>query len=270
MIRLLSIIFLVSSLSFTTNAASSGNQSMWSAILDGEHRSAKNKARDVYRHPQQTLAFFGVKADDTVVEIWPGRGWYTEVLAPLLRDNGRLYAAHFNADASVAYYRRSFAGFQLKLVEHPAVYDQVTVTTLAPPNYTTIAPAGSADKVLTFRNVHNWLKSGTEKQVFAAMFAALKPGGVLGVVEHRAKPGTDLQTMIKSGYVTEQKVKELAAEAGFKFVTSSQINANPNDSADHPAGVWTLPPSLRLGDKERSRYQAIGESDRMTLKFVKP
>jgi predicted methyltransferase len=139
-----------------------------------------------------------------------------------------------------------------------------------PPSYTVIAPAGSVDVVLTFRNVHNWMKAGNESAILAAIYSALKPGAVLGIVEHRAKPGTDEQTMIASGYVTEARVKEMAASAGFEFVAGLEINANPKDSADYPKGVWTLPPSLRLGDEDRDRYIAIGESDRMTLKFVKP
>lgn len=240
-------------------------------ILNGEHREAKNRARDRYRNPAQTLAFFDVKANDVVVEIWPGGGgWYTEILAPLLRDKGRLYAAHFDADSDVGYYRKSLAAYKSKLARHGAVYDKVQITTLAPPQKLAIAPAGSADRVLTFRNVHNWVKAGTEKAVFQAMYTALKPGGVLGVVEHRAKPGTSVEQMVKSGYVTENKVKQLAKQAGFKFVAGSPINANPKDTSDHPKGVWTLPPSLRLGEKDRQRYLTIGESDRMTLKFIKP
>ena len=242
----------------------------WQPILQGKHRAAENVARDRYRHPQQTLEFFDVQPAQTVVEISPGTGWYTEILAPLLRDNGRLYAAHFDPASKVPYFQQSLNGFKAKLAATPAVYDRVELTVMAPPDRLDIAPAGSADRVLTFRNVHNWLKAGTAEPVFAAMFAALKPGGVLGVVEHRAKPGATLQVMMDSGYVTEAKVKELAAAAGFRFVGASEVNANPRDDTDHPGGVWTLPPTLRLGEQGRDRYLAIGESDRMTLKFEKP
>jgi predicted methyltransferase len=205
-----------------------------------------------------------------VVEIWPGGGWYTELLAPLLRDNGKLYAAHFSATSDVAYFSKSRAAFDEKLAANPEIYDKVTVTTLMPPADMVIAPPASADVVVTFRSVHNWLRAANEQQILAAIYAALKPGGVLGVVEHRARPGTDEETMISSGYVTQARVKDMAKLAGFEFVASSEINANPRDSADHPKGVWTLPPSLRLGDQDREKYLAIGESDRMTLKFIKP
>src|SRR5690606_11914997 len=195
-----------------------------------------------------------------------GGGWYSEILAPLLRDNGHYYAAHFSADTDVPYFRRSLAAYRDKLAANPALYDQETLTELAPPTATAIAPAGSADRVLTFRNVHNWAKAGQADAVFAAFYRALKPGGVLGVVEHRAPTGRSFEDQIASGYMTEAYVIALAEQAGFRLVERSEINANPRDTADHPAGVWTLPPTLRLGETERARYQAIGESDRMTLK----
>lgn len=243
----------------------------WQPLLQSDHRAAESRARDQYRHPQQTLEFFDVQPQQTVVEVWPGAGgWYTEILAPLLREHGRLYAAQFDPHSSSDYYRSSVVKFKRKLDGDPAVYDRVVVTTLEAPAFTDIAPAGSADRVLTFRNVHNWLKAGTAPEVFAACYRALKPGGYLGVVEHRARPGTDLQTMKDSGYVTEAEVKKLAQDAGFRFVAASAINANPRDDAHHPRGVWTLPPSLALGEQDRARYLAIGESDRMTLKFIKP
>jgi len=150
------------------------------------------------------------------------------------------------------------------------LFDRVVATELSIPERTEIAPPGTADMVLTFRNVHNWMKGDYAPQMFKAMFDALKPGGVLGVVEHRAKAGTSVEKMIESGYVTEMEVKRLAKDAGLRFVASSEVNANPRDTADHPLGVWTLPPTLRLGDKDRGKYIAIGESDRMTLKFIKP
>ncbi|MEE8118804.1 MAG: methyltransferase [Gammaproteobacteria bacterium] len=242
------------------------------AAIDGVHRTAAFQERDRYRHPRETLQFLGLRADMTVVEIWPSRGWYTEILAPALREKGKLYAAGFCIDAKrPPQWRKDMAR---ELITHfesePEMYGRVTVTELSIPECTEIAPAESADMVLTFRNVHNWLKGEYEDGVFAAMYAALKPGGVLGIVEHRAAPGTSLQQMIESGYVTEAKVKELAAKAGFDFIAHTEVNANPKDTKDHPRGVWTLPPSLRLKDQDRDKYLAIGESDRMTLKFVKP
>ncbi|MDT8407400.1 MAG: methyltransferase [Methylococcales bacterium] len=241
-----------------------------SDVLNGEHRSAANQARDAFRHPAKTLTFFDVQPTHAVVEIWPGKGWYTEILAPWLRDRGQLYAAHFDPESHVAFFQQGRAKFDAKLAAQPALYNQVIVTTLGPPKAVAIAPEGGVDRVLTFRNVHNWLKSGTATQVFAAMFKALKPGGILGVVEHRAAPDTSLAVQIETGYVTERQVKELAQQAGFRYVAASEINANPKDSKDYPAGVWTLPPTLRLKAQDRARYQAIGESDRMTLKFAKP
>lgn len=235
-----------------------------------QHRSAENKARDQYRHPKQTLEFFGVKPNMTVVEISPGAGWYTEILAPYLRDKGKLYAAHFSADSKVAYFQNSLKSFVDKTTVQPEIYGKMILTELDPPAKVEVAPAGSADRVLTFRNVHNWMKSGTVDAVFKAMYVALKQGGMLGVVEHRGIAGTKQDPKAESGYVTEDYVIKLAEKAGFILLEKSEINANPKDTKNHPEGVWTLPPSLRLEDKNKAKYLAIGESDRMTLKFVKP
>lgn len=240
--------------------------------IAGKHREAKNVARDVYRHPKQTLLFFGLEANMTVVEVWPGAGWYTEILAPVLRDNGKLYVASLalQSEATPDIRREIAQEYLKKLAQHPEIYDRVTLTELQAPEYTAIAPRGSADLVLTFRNVHNWAKDGNADAMFKVFYDVLKPGGILGVTDHRAKPGTPLQDMIRSGYVTEDYVIELAQRAGFRLVGKSEINANPKDTKNHPKGVWTLPPTLRLGDQERQKYLAIGESDRMTMKFVKP
>lgn len=238
-------------------------------IVASDHRTPKYVARDKYRHPVETLTFFGVRPDMTVVEIWPGGGWYTEILAPYLRDEGKYYAAHRNRETDN---RRILAGikrYDAKLAARPDLYGAVIVTQLSR-NKTAIAPEGSADMVLTFRNVHNWMKHGFDQTVFDAMYAALKPGGILGVVEHRADPDAFPDPQTLSGYVQEAQVIELAQAAGFKLVERSEVNANPKDTRNHPEGVWTLPPSLRLKDKDREKYLAIGESDRMTLKFVKP
>jgi predicted methyltransferase len=241
------------------------------AALAGSHRSEANRARDVYRHPAQTLAFFGFKPEMTVVEVSPGGGWYTEVLAAALHGKGTYYAANFRAEDG-DYQRKALEGYKAKLATAPAVYGEVKITPFGKDNYDSIAPAGSADLVLTFRNVHNWLMAGDGQAegVFKGFYKALKPGGTLGVVEHRlpeGRPDADQQT---SGYVKQSTVVRLAEQAGFKLVASSEVNANPRDNADHPKGVWTLPPSFALGDEDRAKYAAIGESDRMTLKFVKP
>lgn len=242
------------------------------AVIAGAQRSAENRARDVHRHPQQTLEFFGVKPDMHVVEVWPGGGWYTEILAPYLRESGHYVAAGFVTRADVAPQWRidMMKSFAEKLAAAPDTYGKPQITALGMPDAWQATAPGSADRVLTFRNVHNWLKAGYEAPMFKAFFDALKPGGVLGVVEHRAKPGTSIENMKLSGYMTEAHVIALAETAGFKLEARSEINANPKDSADHPEGVWTLPPNLRLGDKDRAKYLAIGESDRMTLRFVKP
>lgn len=231
-------------------------------------RSSANVARDAYRHPLQTLEFFGLRRDMKVVEIWPASGWYSEILAPVLADKGQYYAAHFDPGAG-AYYKKSLEGFKAKLASSPA-YSKVVLTEFSPPAKVAIAPAGSVDMVLTFRNVHNWMKAGSAEAAFQAMYAALKPGGVLGVVEHRLPADRPQSDQAESGYVQESYVIGLAQKAGFQLAGNSDINANPKDSAEHPKGVWTLPPTFALGETDKDKYQAIGESDRMTLKFVKP
>ena len=240
------------------------------AALAGAHRSEANRARDVHRHPAQTLTFFGVQPTMTVVEIMPGGGWYTEILAPWLREKGKLYAAHFPTDSTADYPKKSIAAFTQKLAAEPAIYDRVVLTPFMPPKLVDIAPPASADVVLTFRNVHNWLKDEAEVAVFKAAFAALKPGGVFGVVEHRAKPGTTRETSLDSGYTAEQLVIDGATSVGFVLEEKGEINANPRDTKDYAKGVWTLPPSYAAGEQDKAKYQAIGETDRMTLRFRKP
>ena len=240
------------------------------AAIASPARTPKFVTRDVYRHPLETLRFFGLRPDQSVVEIWPGRGWYMEILAPYLRERGKYYAA-IEADSggtdNEATENEKF--IRKKIADDPARFGKVIVTNLHPPELTEICPPGTADVVLTFRNVHNWLESGTQQAQFDTFFKALKPGGVLGVVEHRAKPGASMQEMSKSGYVDEAYVKKLAANAGFRFDAASPVNDNPKDTKDYPQGVWTLPPTLTLGEKDKAKYLAIGESDRMTLRFVK-
>jgi len=225
-------------------------------------RGITNVMRDAYRNPQHTLAFFGITPGQTVIEVWPGAGWYTEILAPLLRDDGKLITAHFDPDSDVAFFRTSRTDFETKLAEDPQWYDKVELSTLNYDPQVPLAEPESADRVLTFRNVHNWLAAGDDKAalVFDKFYAALKPGGMLGVVEHQARAGTSLEDMIKTGYVTQAKVRELAETAGFEMISISPVNQNVQDTKDHPEGVWTLPPTLRLGDKDRARYLAIGEA----------
>ncbi len=239
------------------------------AVIAGNHRDPKNAARDTFRHPKETLSFFGLKPDMSVVEIWPGTGWYTEILAPYLKESGTYYAASWDKDEKRSFVQENLKKYHDKLKSRPDIYDKVTVTELSK-SKTNIAPAGSADMVLTFRNVHNWMLHGFDQAVFETMFAVLKPGGVLGVVEHRADPEAFPDPQAKSGYVQEDQVIQMAEAAGFKLVEKSEINANPRDTRKHPRGVWTLPPTLLLKDRNREKYLAIGESDRMTLKFVKP
>ncbi len=237
-------------------------------VIAGDHRSEKNKARDKYRNPFETLTFFGIRPDMTAVEIYPGRGWYTEILAPYLKDSGTLFAAEHPGDPSYAALQRSLDAFDQKIQDAPELYGEVKRTKLTKEGH--IAPPGSADLVVTFRNVHSLMGSGTEQEAFAAMFKALKPGGVLGVVQHRGDPNVKQDPKAGLGYVNEDYVIELAEKAGFDLAEKAEINGNPKDTKDHPKNVWTLPPSLRLGDEDREKYLAIGESDRMTLRFVKP
>ena len=240
-------------------------------VLAGDWRNEKNRARDAYRHPAQTLGFFGVKPGQTVIEITPGGGWYSEVLAPFLKDDGHYVAAVWDdAIPGQPKYRYGLnTSLRARFADNAAVYGKPDVRVFDPkaPNF---GPAGAADVVLTFRNAHNWVEEGTAEAYFKAFFDALKPGGVLGVVDHRAKPGTDLASMKKSGYLTEALVIELAQGAGFVLDAKSEVNANPKDNADHPNGVWTLPPSNNHDAKDDAKYRAIGESDRMTLRFKKP
>lgn len=257
-------------ISCTLSTHAADKSSSLTPILTGKHRSSEHKHRDQYRHPQQTLEFFDVKNNMTVVEIWPGEGWYTEILAPYLKDHGKLIVAHFSADAKEPYLQKSLQQFISKLHAQPNIYGNVELSTLQPPAVLQIAPDGSADRVLTFRNVHNWMKTDQAPAVFKAMFRALKSGGILGVVEHRNSSLKPQDNHATSGYVTEDYVIALARNAGFEFLDKSEINANSKDTKNYPEGVWTLPPTLRLKDKDRKKYLAIGESDRMTLKFIKP
>lgn len=233
--------------------------------VQSEQRSDKNKARDQYRHPLETLTFFGFRSDMTVVEILPGGGWYTEILAPALKGKGTFYAAHYPDTGEDNYYSNSRKKVE-KLLTSDDVFSEVILLDFDPKKTSQLAPAGSADLVLTFRNLHNWQDAGVE-QAFKDAYQALKVGGVLGVVQHRLPKGE--QARNQSGYYSQEKTIEIAKKVGFELAQASELNANAKDNTQHPKGVWTLPPVLRLGDKDKEKYLAIGESDRMTLKFVK-
>lgn len=240
------------------------------ALVDGPQRSEKNRVRDRYRHPVEVLTFFGVKPDQTVVEILPGAGGYwTEILAPYLKAQGHYIAANNEKASPSPEAQTDNAALAAKLAASPEYYDKVVVTEFGA-DRVAIAPPGSADVVLTFRNVHNWMADGETAGAFAAFYKALKSGGVLGIEEHRGRADQPQDPLAKSGYVREDVIIRFAEAAGFRFAGSSEVNANPKDTKDYPAGVWTLPPTFRLKDVDRERYAAIGESDRAVLKFVKP
>jgi predicted methyltransferase len=239
------------------------------SVIQSDQRPAAERARDRYRHPLQTLQFFGIRDDMNVVEVSPGEGWYTDILAPYLKAHGHLTLADGNPSSPKPARRESAIRFREKITGNPERYGHPDITVLDPPAELRIAPPGSADLVVTFRNMHNWMGAGAAPAVFKAMYDALKPGGILGFTEHRAKPGKQDPKAV-SGYVTEEYAVKVAESVGFRLLARSEINANPNDTKDYPEGVWTLPPTLRLKDKDRARYVAIGESDRMTLKFQKP
>ncbi len=261
---------LASLLLFSYTAVNAAENTLLQQAIDGNQRSEQHKNRDQYRHPLATLSFFEVEPTMTIVEIWPGgKGWYTEILAPYLKEKGRLYAAHFSANSETPYFTKNLKKFNDKIKAQPEVYSNITITTLQPPKSLEIAPNGSSDRVLTFRNIHNWMKKDQAEVVFKAMYDALKPGGILGVVEHRAVADSKQDPKALSGYVTEAHVISLAEKAGLTLLAKSEINANSKDTTNHPKGVWTLPPSLRLKDQDKEKYLAIGESDRMTLKFIK-
>lgn len=248
-----------------TNALAGAPQSL-DKVIAGDHRSDKNKARDQYRHPKETLEFFGLTADMTVVEIWPGGGgWYQEILAPYLQDKGTYYSAGSDLESTREYTMKSNAKVAARLASDPALYGNAIVTELAPPKKHTLAPAGTADMVLSFRNFHNWQMGGIEKDVMKAIYTALKPGGIFGLTDHRSET-----TNGKDGYIKPSYLLAVAKEAGFILVAKSEINANAKDTHSHVKGVWTLPPRL-AGDKaDHDKMKAIGESDRLTYKFMKP
>jgi predicted methyltransferase len=253
-------------------AAGSSRQSTaeaLTAILAGDQRSAEDRARDVYRHPKETLLFFGIRPEMSVLEVWPEPGWYTEVIAPLLRDKGKYYAGVIAADPSNRHITQRLDDYRAKLAARPDLYNRVVVVSFPEDGGDAVRP-GSVDMVVSFRNLHNWMARGTATQALATMYRALKPGGVLGVTEHRGNPAVPQDPKAKSGYVNEDYAIKLIEAQGFRLVAKSEINANSKDTKDYEQGVWTLPPTYRLGEKDHDKYAAIGESDRFTLRFVKP
>jgi predicted methyltransferase len=249
------------------------------AAVAGTWRMPADRARDPFRHPVETLKFWRLKPGDTVVEFWPGAGWYTDILAPFLdATGGKLYAADLEVkEGGDPAAREIVDSYRKRISSRPKLYGKVEITAFGTTSGP-VAPAGTADLVLFLRNLHNWMAAGIVEKAFHDAFVALKPGGVLGVEEHRADPGGVPDVLAADGYVEQAYVVKLAQEAGFVLDQASEINANPKDTKNHPFGVWTLPPVRRSSPRgdvdnpgfDHAKYDAIGESDRMTLRFVKP
>jgi predicted methyltransferase len=254
------------------SAAASGSSDLRAAVVSPA-RPEVERARDVYRHPEETLAFFGLRPDMSVLELSPGEGWYTAILAPILAQQGKLRVTNGDPNGPpVSGATKRAKALLERFAASPSTFGKVEPVIVDWKAQSPLGPDGSVDMVLTFRSVHNWVEAGTFDAVLAGVFKVLKPGGVFGVVEHRAAAGVSSDTKLISdtGYVPESFVLEHAAAAGFRLAARSEINANPRDTKDYPKGVWTLPPTYGLGDKDHARYAAIGESDRMTLRFQKP
>jgi predicted methyltransferase len=252
-------------------AMDAGTEAKIKKAIEGSQRTPENKARDPYRHPLATLKALGLKDTMAVMEIWPSGGYWTEILAPVLKDKGRYVAAHWDPDANSEFMKKAVAAFKEKLAKDPASYAKTEVVALnIASGKTEPVKPGTMDMVVTFRNIHNWMAQDQAKQMFDIMYASLKPGGYLGVEEHRAKTDKEQDPKAASGYVREDYAIKLVESAGFKLVSKSEVNANPKDTKDYPKGVWTLPPNYREGDVDKAKYTAIGESDRFTLLFQKP
>ena len=258
---------LLSTLAFSGCADQQGD--LLAKAVDSEHRDAKNVARDIYRHPQETLSFFGIRPDMQVLEILPGGGWYTEILAPYLKDNGQLTVASFGENHAAEYLRNIHNKLVEKFDSQPQIYGKVVLSVFQEEGYLEGFEDASFDMVLTFRNTHHWVHRGGIEDIYGSFYRVLKPGGILGVVQHRAEAGSNARETAENGYVPESYLIGLLESIGFELVAKSELNANPKDTRDHPEGVWTLPPTYRLGAEDRAKYTAIGESDRMTMKFVK-
>jgi predicted methyltransferase len=279
MLSLGSLVFVLIPLGGALGATAdpSGPLSLQQAV-GGEWRDAAERSRDADRHPEEVLTFLGLEPGMTVVEISPGSGWYTRILAPYVnRSGGAFFAAGFDPNDESAYAQRGLTNFKTQFLDQPDIYGPIEVTVVGPTSEG-VSPEASADLILTFRSAHNWVPSGYAEKVFADLYRALKPGGVLGVVDHRLPEDVEAENGVRGGYIQESVVVALAETAGFVLEASSPVNANAADTADHPFGVWTLPPTgLTAGfgksrdpNFDRTRYDAIGESDRFTLRFRKP
>lgn len=276
MIRLIYLLLLMVWITPATAAISAADQTQLRAAISGPQRSAGHRARDQYRHPLKTLSFFGVQPNMHVIEVLPEGGWYTEILAPYLRKHGKLTEATFPTNSSNPFLRKMAKHYREKLQDDPKVYGKVSLEPFAPPGYLALGAPDSADRVLSFRNMHDLVfvnphgepTSAIIDRFFRNAYQVLKPGGVLGIVAHRAKSDMAVGKSDKLGRLPQRYVIDQARKAGFKLVATSQVNSNPKDSRTLP--VWYLPPSYKQGKKNREKYKAIGEADNMTLKFMKP
>ena len=259
---------LVFALAFVLAGCAHAPRDRLAELAASPHRSPANVVRDAHRHPLEVIEFLGIRETSAVVEILPGSaGYYLEILAPYLKDRGR-YVAASRAPSAPPRYWADHQKLLARLKAQPEYYGNVEVTQFDAGKHE-IAPPASADFVLTFRNLHNWVERGEAGGALAAFHKALKPGGILGVVDHRGRMDLSQDAQMKSGYLREDYAVALIERAGFRLVAKSEVNANPRDTKDHPEGVWTLPPTLRLKERDRAKYLAIGESDRFTLKFEK-
>lgn len=272
------ITLVLSGAMFSTSANAGMDPATKSALsgsINGEHRTAEDKARDQYRKPKEVLEFLGFKSDMTVVEIWPGGGWYSKILAPALQKDGKYYAATTGLNPPYGYQRRGLSAMLSTFGETPDLFRDAVITEFLEPYSLDIAPKGSADMILTFRNVHNLFAEGYGDGkyvdlVFQVMYDTLKPGGVLGIVDHRWPDPATEDPKAANGYLSVERALKHAKAAGFELAGQSDLLANAKDTHDHPEGVWTLPPSLALGDKDKEKYLEMGESDRFLLKLIKP
>ena len=265
-----SVLAIIACVASTVPAVASQNENPLRAAVEAPTRDPQLVARDGARHPLELLSFYGVTPRSTVVEIWPGGGYWTQILAPLLNGRGTYYAAMGVPDGTRTEHEFASwpAAMKATINAHPTLYGRIRYTEFGH-DHPGLAPAGSADVVLTFRNLHNWMASGNAPEMLAAIRRALKPGGIFGIEDHRARPNKPQDPQAKSGYVRQDYAVALIEKAGFKLVASSEVAANPKDTTDWPKGVWTLPPSYALGQVDRAKYQAIGEGDNFELKFRK-
>jgi predicted methyltransferase len=253
----------------TTTGGRETTASALDGILAGSQRTVADRGRDSYRHPKETLLFFGIRPGLRVLQVWPETGWYTKIIAPLLQPEGRFVAALIAPDPGSRFLQARLAAYHGLLASRPDLYGTAQVVTF-PLNGSDVLPPGSVDMVLSFGDLHEWMAAGDAQQALTTIYRALAPGGVFGVVDNRGDPAVPQDLRAKNGYVRQDYAIRLIEGAGFRLVASSEVNANPKDTKNYPAGVWTLPPDYRLGNIDRAQYEAIGESDRFTLKFVKP